>query len=94
MVRTRQASLDAAEQAARNVLQVSSDEKTADLMPCHRYAKADLASPTLHRHLTLAGLDLADRLLALNPALRPSADEALSMPYFVSESPKPELPDV
>ncbi|GAA5940513.1 uncharacterized protein JCM15063_002357 [Sporobolomyces koalae] len=43
--------------------------------------------------LTPAGLEVADRLLSLNPAGRPTADEALRLDYFVKEEPQPELPD-
>ncbi|GAA6015295.1 hypothetical protein JCM11491_001002 [Sporobolomyces phaffii] len=43
--------------------------------------------------ITPAGLDVAERLLSLDPAGRPTAAEALEMEYFVSEEPQPELPD-
>ncbi|KAM0790151.1 hypothetical protein ACM66B_005471 [Microbotryomycetes sp. NB124-2] len=49
---------------------------------------------TFSRHLTSAGLDLAQSLLALNPSHRPTAEEALMMRYFVSDEPSPEMPDV
>ncbi|GAA5985366.1 hypothetical protein JCM11641_006378 [Rhodosporidiobolus odoratus] len=47
---------------------------------------------TFAKWLSPAALDLADRLLSLNPAGRPTADEALRLPYFVSEEPAAELP--
>ncbi|GAA5960624.1 hypothetical protein JCM3765_005880 [Sporobolomyces pararoseus] len=43
--------------------------------------------------ITPAGLDVAERLLALDPAGRPTAAEALRMDYFVSEEPQPQPPD-
>ncbi|KAK4048176.1 kinase subunit of RNA polymerase II carboxy-terminal domain kinase I [Microbotryomycetes sp. JL221] len=46
------------------------------------------------KHLTPGGLDVAERLLALNPSQRPTADKALLMPYFVSEDPAPEMPTI
>lgn len=48
----------------------------------------------IRRWLTPAGLDVAEKLLSLDPALRPTADEALLMEYFKTEEPKPELPDM
>lgn len=44
------------------------------------------------RHLSPAGLDVAEALLALDPARRPTADEVLKFPYFTTEEPKPEMP--
>ncbi|GAA6062854.1 hypothetical protein JCM10212_006107 [Sporobolomyces blumeae] len=44
--------------------------------------------------LSPAGLDVADRLLSLDPAGRPTADEALGMDYFTKEEPAPEVPDI
>jgi CTD kinase subunit alpha len=44
--------------------------------------------------MTPAGLDVAERLLSLDPTRRPTAAEALRMEYFVSEEPKPEAPDL
>ncbi|BGO93394.1 hypothetical protein NBRC10512_000321 [Rhodotorula toruloides] len=44
------------------------------------------------KYLTPAGLDVAEALLALDPARRPTADDALRMPYFVSEEPQAEMP--
>lgn len=44
------------------------------------------------RHLSPAGLDVAEALLALDPARRPTADEALQMPYFTTETPAAEMP--
>lgn len=41
---------------------------------------------------TPAGLDLAEALLAFNPAARPSAAAALELPYFTSEDPPAEQP--
>lgn len=49
---------------------------------------------TFSKWLTPAGLDVAEKLLSLDPALRPTADEALLMEYFKTEEPKPELPDI
>ncbi|TNY22438.1 kinase-like domain-containing protein [Rhodotorula diobovata] len=46
----------------------------------------------LPRHLSPGGLDVAEALLALDPARRPTADEALRMPYFTTEEPAPEVP--
>ena len=46
----------------------------------------------LHRHLSPGGLDVAEALLALDPARRPTADEALKLPYFTTEEPKAEMP--
>ncbi|GAA5997689.1 hypothetical protein JCM5350_003985 [Sporobolomyces pararoseus] len=43
--------------------------------------------------MTPAGLDVAERLLSLDPAGRPTAAEALRMDYFVSEEPQPQPPD-
>ncbi|KAM0751026.1 Pkinase-domain-containing protein [Meredithblackwellia eburnea MCA 4105] len=43
--------------------------------------------------LSPAGLDIAEALLSLNPANRPTADEALQMDYFF-EDPQPEMPAV
>ncbi|GAA5914013.1 uncharacterized protein JCM6883_007120 [Sporobolomyces salmoneus] len=43
--------------------------------------------------MTPAGLDVAERLLCLDPAGRPTAAAALQMDYFESEEPKPEPPD-
>ena len=45
------------------------------------------------RWLSPAGLDVAERLLSMDPAKRPTADEALQMAYF-REDPLPEMPDV
>ncbi|GAA5943965.1 hypothetical protein JCM1841_004932 [Sporobolomyces salmonicolor] len=50
--------------------------------------------PIFSKWLTPAGLDVAERLLSLDPAGRPTADEALQMDYFTTEEPKPELPDI
>ena len=47
-----------------------------------------------HRWISAAGLELAEKLLSLNPAKRPTAREALEMEYFTSEEPPPELPDM
>lgn len=44
------------------------------------------------KYLTSAGMDLAAGLLTMDPSQRLSATKALSMPYFTSESPPPELP--
>ncbi|GEM10262.1 cyclin-dependent protein kinase [Rhodotorula toruloides] len=44
------------------------------------------------KYLSPAGLDVAEALLALDPARRPTADEALNLPYFVSEEPQAEMP--
>lgn len=41
---------------------------------------------------TAAGLDLAEALLAFDPAARPTAREALQLAYFTSEEPAPEQP--
>jgi serine/threonine protein kinase len=38
------------------------------------------------------GIDLASKLLALDPEKRPTAAEALQHPYFTKELPKPERP--
>ncbi|ORY07446.1 Pkinase-domain-containing protein [Basidiobolus meristosporus CBS 931.73] len=38
--------------------------------------------------MTPAALDLAERLLSMNPAKRPTAQDALSHPYFTSEEPE------
>ncbi|BGP41979.1 kinase subunit of RNA polymerase II carboxy-terminal domain kinase I [Rhodotorula kratochvilovae] len=47
---------------------------------------------TFSKYLSPAGLDVADALLALDPARRPTADEALRMAYFTTEDPRPEMP--
>ncbi|KAI5480696.1 cyclin-dependent protein kinase [Pseudohyphozyma bogoriensis] len=49
---------------------------------------------TYSEWLTPGGLDVAEALLSLNPALRPTAEEALKMPYFTTEEPKAQLPEV
>ena len=36
------------------------------------------------------GMDIARKLLSLNPARRPTAEEALQHPYFKVELPRPE----
>ncbi|GAA5999288.1 uncharacterized protein JCM10292_001732 [Rhodotorula paludigena] len=56
----------------------------------------DVIEPQLRtafaKSLSPAGLDLAERLLALDPSRRPTADEALRMEYFTTEEPKAEMP--
>ncbi|KWU41818.1 Pkinase-domain-containing protein [Rhodotorula sp. JG-1b] len=47
---------------------------------------------TFSEHLSPGGLDVAEALLALDPARRPTADEALKLPYFTTEEPKAEMP--
>jgi len=42
--------------------------------------------------LSEQGLDLASKLLALDPEQRPTAFEALQHPYFTTELPRPERP--
>jgi CTD kinase subunit alpha len=42
--------------------------------------------------MTSAGLDLAERLLYLDPIGRPDCEEALQMPYFITEDPPAEMP--
>lgn len=44
------------------------------------------------RWLSPAGLDLAERLLAYDPARRITAAEALDAPYFRQEDPPARLP--
>lgn len=48
----------------------------------------------LPRWLTPRGLDVAERLLNLDPIGRPDCEEALRMEYFTSEEPAPEMPDM
>ncbi|GAA5825334.1 hypothetical protein JCM11251_006940 [Rhodosporidiobolus azoricus] len=47
---------------------------------------------TFSKWLTPAGLDAAEQMLCLDPAGRPTADEALRLPYFTTEEPAPEPP--
>lgn len=42
--------------------------------------------------LSEQALDLAAKLLSLNPERRPTAFEALQHPYFTTELPRPERP--
>lgn len=49
---------------------------------------------TFSKYLSPGALDVAERLLALNPQTRPSAHETLKMPYFTTEDPPPVLPDI
>ena len=42
--------------------------------------------------LSREGLNLAFKLLSLNPERRPTAAEALQHPYFTTELPKPDRP--
>lgn len=58
------------------------------------YAHCALSLLVICRWLTPAGLDLAESLLSLNPRLRPTAEQALRLPYFTQELPRPELPNV
>ena len=44
------------------------------------------------KYMSPAALDLAERLLAFDPAKRVSASEALNAPYFVEEEPKEARP--
>ena len=46
----------------------------------------------LRRWLSPAGLDLAERLLAYDPAQRVTAAQALEAPYFHQEQPPAEPP--
>jgi len=46
----------------------------------------------LHRHLSPAALDLAQKLLSPNPDSRLTAAEALQAPYFLDEQPQSEVP--
>jgi CTD kinase subunit alpha len=41
---------------------------------------------------TPGSVELAESLLAMNPARRLSADEALELPYFTTEAPEAEMP--
>ncbi|GAA5872715.1 hypothetical protein JCM8547_006323 [Rhodosporidiobolus lusitaniae] len=66
-------------------------------LPWYELVKPKEALPSRLREafskwLTPAGLNVAERLLSLDPAGRPLCEEALAMPYFVSEEPAPELP--
>jgi serine/threonine protein kinase len=45
-----------------------------------------------YRFLSKEGLDLAFKLLSLDPERRPTAAEALQHPYFTRELPRPERP--
>lgn len=47
----------------------------------------------LYRILSPCALDLAEKMLSLDPAKRPSAREALSHDYFHKEEPLPCLPE-
>lgn len=44
--------------------------------------------------MTPGALDVAEQLLFLDPAGRPNSETVLKMPYFTSEDPEPELPDM
>jgi CTD kinase subunit alpha len=46
----------------------------------------------LARYLTSPALDLAESLLAYDPAKRATAAEALEFPYFTKELPAAEQP--
>ena len=46
------------------------------------------------RWMTPGGLDVAEQLLCLDPAGRPNSETVLEMPYFTTEDPQPELPDM
>ncbi|PWN43172.1 Pkinase-domain-containing protein [Ceraceosorus guamensis] len=51
-----------------------------------------LSASMFARWLSPAALSVAWALLAYNPARRATASQALSMPYFTHELPKPEVP--
>lgn len=51
-----------------------------------------MACARSYRWLSPAALDLAEQLLALDPAKRVSAAQALDAPYFHQEQPPAELP--
>ena len=44
--------------------------------------------------LSPGGLDVAEALLSLNPAGRPTAEACLRMPYFATEEPRAQRPDM
>ncbi|KAL8277113.1 hypothetical protein RQP46_010441 [Phenoliferia psychrophenolica] len=67
-------------------------------LPWYELVKPRTVLPSLLRDsfqkwLSPAGLDVAERLLSMDPAKRPTADEARDMEYF-REDPQPEMPDV
>ena len=48
---------------------------------------------TFKRWLTPAGLELAQALLTFDPTKRITAHDALKLPFFQTEEPRPQLPD-
>ncbi|VDL59053.1 unnamed protein product [Hymenolepis diminuta] len=60
----------------------------------HLFSKVRSGAPQFRKVLSNCfasedGIDLAEKLLAINPAERPKANEALKYPYFVN-SPQPD----
>ena len=61
--------------------------RPTEQLPCRlrgQFADKYLPSP--------GALELAEALLALNPARRPTCAEALQLPYFTTEDPPAERP--
>ena len=66
-------------------------------LPWWELVKPQTARPSVFHELyadvlSEQGIDLASKLLSLDPELRPTAAEALRHPYFVTELPRPEQP--